>query len=129
MVLDYIIRNTDRGNDNWLIKYEAEAERGLTEPSEWGARGGGARGGGAHRGHRQRAGVPVQAPRLVARVPLPLGVVAARQAPLQPRHARPRAAAALRHELRAGAGRRPARAVPGQHIHNMSHYLLLFYFV
>ena len=21
MVLDYIIRNTDRGNDNWLIKY------------------------------------------------------------------------------------------------------------
>ena len=22
MVLDYIIRNTDRGNDNWLIKYE-----------------------------------------------------------------------------------------------------------
>ena len=23
MVLDYIIRNTDRGNDNWLIKYKA----------------------------------------------------------------------------------------------------------
>jgi hypothetical protein len=22
VVLDYIIRNTDRGNDNWLIKYE-----------------------------------------------------------------------------------------------------------
>ncbi len=21
-MLDYIIRNTDRGNDNWLIKYE-----------------------------------------------------------------------------------------------------------
>ncbi|VDM25979.1 unnamed protein product [Toxocara canis] len=25
VVLDYIIRNTDRGNDNWLIKYEVEA--------------------------------------------------------------------------------------------------------
>ena len=23
VVLDYIIRNTDRGNDNWLIKYKA----------------------------------------------------------------------------------------------------------
>ena len=23
VVLDYIIRNTDRGNDNWLIKYES----------------------------------------------------------------------------------------------------------
>lgn len=22
VVLDYIIRNTDRGNDNWLVKYE-----------------------------------------------------------------------------------------------------------
>ena len=22
-MLDYIIRNTDRGNDNWLIKYKA----------------------------------------------------------------------------------------------------------
>ena len=22
VVLDYIIRNTDRGNDNWLIKFE-----------------------------------------------------------------------------------------------------------
>ena len=22
VLLDYIIRNTDRGNDNWLIKYE-----------------------------------------------------------------------------------------------------------
>lgn len=22
IVLDYIIRNTDRGNDNWLIKYD-----------------------------------------------------------------------------------------------------------
>lgn len=48
MVLDYIIRNTDRGNDNWLIKYEAEAERGLTEPSEWGARAGGVPAGGVH---------------------------------------------------------------------------------
>jgi hypothetical protein len=25
VVLDYIIRNTDRGNDNWLIKYERPA--------------------------------------------------------------------------------------------------------
>jgi phosphatidylinositol 4-kinase type 2 len=25
VVLDYIIRNTDRGNDNWLIKYEIPA--------------------------------------------------------------------------------------------------------
>ncbi|XP_034663336.1 phosphatidylinositol 4-kinase type 2-beta isoform X1 [Drosophila subobscura] len=28
VVLDYIIRNTDRGNDNWLIKYEAPRIRG-----------------------------------------------------------------------------------------------------
>ncbi|XP_022222534.2 phosphatidylinositol 4-kinase type 2-alpha isoform X2 [Drosophila obscura] len=27
VVLDYIIRNTDRGNDNWLIKYEAPRVR------------------------------------------------------------------------------------------------------
>lgn len=26
VVLDYIIRNTDRGNDNWLIKYDKPAE-------------------------------------------------------------------------------------------------------
>ena len=26
VVLDYIIRNTDRGNDNWLIKYEKPAD-------------------------------------------------------------------------------------------------------
>uniref|UniRef100_A0AC34GRS1 Phosphatidylinositol 4-kinase type 2 n=1 Tax=Panagrolaimus sp. ES5 TaxID=591445 RepID=A0AC34GRS1_9BILA len=26
IILDYIIRNTDRGNDNWLIKYEHAAE-------------------------------------------------------------------------------------------------------
>jgi phosphatidylinositol 4-kinase type 2 len=25
VVLDYIIRNTDRGNDNWLIKYDKPA--------------------------------------------------------------------------------------------------------
>ncbi|XP_047537339.1 phosphatidylinositol 4-kinase type 2-alpha isoform X2 [Vanessa atalanta] len=35
VVLDYIIRNTDRGNDNWLIKYDAPASRGMTDPSEW----------------------------------------------------------------------------------------------
>ena len=23
VILDYIIRNTDRGNDNWLVKYDA----------------------------------------------------------------------------------------------------------
>lgn len=28
VVLDYIIRNTDRGNDNWLIKYVAPKVRG-----------------------------------------------------------------------------------------------------
>jgi hypothetical protein len=26
VVLDFIIRNTDRGNDNWLIKYEKQEE-------------------------------------------------------------------------------------------------------
>ncbi|KAK6174357.1 hypothetical protein SNE40_017652 [Patella caerulea] len=32
VVLDYIIRNTDRGNDNWLIKYEpASADQGDEE--------------------------------------------------------------------------------------------------
>ncbi|KOB73702.1 Phosphatidylinositol 4-kinase type-ii [Operophtera brumata] len=39
VVLDYIIRNTDRGNDNWLIKYEAPQpgqDIDMTEPSEWG---------------------------------------------------------------------------------------------
>lgn len=39
VVLDYIIRNTDRGNDNWLIKYEAppgpRADADLRDPSEW----------------------------------------------------------------------------------------------
>jgi hypothetical protein len=42
--------------------------------------------GGAHRGDRQRAGVPLQAPRLVARVSLSLGLAAAGQAALQPGH-------------------------------------------
>lgn len=31
VVLDYIIRNTDRGNDNWLIKYKKEGEEDLIE--------------------------------------------------------------------------------------------------
>lgn len=44
VVLDYIIRNTDRGNDNWLIKYDhptlvngntVSAQVELTETSEW----------------------------------------------------------------------------------------------
>lgn len=44
VVLDYIIRNTDRGNDNWLIKYEqpsivngntVSAQVELTDTSDW----------------------------------------------------------------------------------------------
>ncbi|XP_064382923.1 phosphatidylinositol 4-kinase type 2-beta-like [Halichondria panicea] len=31
VVLDYIIRNTDRGNDNWLIKYEPPSGTGADE--------------------------------------------------------------------------------------------------
>ncbi|XP_034544308.1 phosphatidylinositol 4-kinase type 2-beta [Notolabrus celidotus] len=36
VVLDYVIRNTDRGNDNWLIKYEkpGEGEQGQKDV-EW----------------------------------------------------------------------------------------------
>ncbi|XP_008835555.1 phosphatidylinositol 4-kinase type 2-beta [Nannospalax galili] len=32
VILDYIIRNTDRGNDNWLVKYEKKTE---CEESNW----------------------------------------------------------------------------------------------
>ncbi|XP_052402390.1 phosphatidylinositol 4-kinase type 2-beta-like [Carassius gibelio] len=36
VVLDYVIRNTDRGNDNWLIKYEKLGDGEQTEKeSEW----------------------------------------------------------------------------------------------
>lgn len=44
VVLDYIIRNTDRGNDNWLIKYEqpsaangniVAAQVDLLDTTEW----------------------------------------------------------------------------------------------
>uniref|UniRef100_A0A8D3DZ02 Phosphatidylinositol 4-kinase type 2 n=1 Tax=Scophthalmus maximus TaxID=52904 RepID=A0A8D3DZ02_SCOMX len=38
VVLDYVIRNTDRGNDNWLIKYEKPGEGGDgggQKDSEW----------------------------------------------------------------------------------------------
>ncbi|KAJ8317286.1 hypothetical protein KUTeg_005190 [Tegillarca granosa] len=35
VVLDYIIRNTDRGNDNWLIKYDPVSSRGNSEDCEW----------------------------------------------------------------------------------------------
>ncbi|XP_048249472.1 phosphatidylinositol 4-kinase type 2-beta-like isoform X2 [Haliotis rufescens] len=36
VVLDYIIRNTDRGNDNWLIKYDiATTAQDSREDSEW----------------------------------------------------------------------------------------------
>ncbi len=39
VILDYIIRNTDRGNDNWLIKYvrppkEEEGEGDENEEAE-----------------------------------------------------------------------------------------------
>lgn len=33
VVLDYIIRNTDRGNDNWLIKYDQPSAHGSTNGS------------------------------------------------------------------------------------------------
>ncbi|XP_041839490.1 phosphatidylinositol 4-kinase type 2-beta [Melanotaenia boesemani] len=36
VVLDYVIRNTDRGNDNWLIKYEKPGEEGEEQKdAEW----------------------------------------------------------------------------------------------
>ena len=43
VVLDYIIRNTDRGNDNWLIRYDKgqfefdldEVESPMTEAERW----------------------------------------------------------------------------------------------
>lgn len=36
VVLDYVIRNTDRGNDNWLIKYEKPGEGDESEKdAEW----------------------------------------------------------------------------------------------
>jgi len=36
VVLDYIIRNTDRGNDNWLIKYNSPSMKNgsTTQPGE-----------------------------------------------------------------------------------------------
>jgi hypothetical protein len=30
VILDYLIRNTDRGNDNWLIKYEPARLEGVS---------------------------------------------------------------------------------------------------
>ncbi|XP_037111565.1 phosphatidylinositol 4-kinase type 2-beta [Syngnathus acus] len=35
VVLDYVIRNTDRGNDNWLIKYEKPGECEGPKDAEW----------------------------------------------------------------------------------------------
>ncbi|XP_034044503.1 phosphatidylinositol 4-kinase type 2-beta [Thalassophryne amazonica] len=35
VVLDYVIRNTDRGNDNWLIKYEKPGEGEEQKDAEW----------------------------------------------------------------------------------------------
>ncbi|KAJ8001539.1 hypothetical protein DPEC_G00170540 [Dallia pectoralis] len=34
VVLDYIIRNTDRGNDNWLLKYDCPMDQGNRD-SDW----------------------------------------------------------------------------------------------
>lgn len=34
VVLDYIIRNTDRGNDNWLIKYDPASTAATPTPTE-----------------------------------------------------------------------------------------------
>uniref|UniRef100_A0A672KK99 Phosphatidylinositol 4-kinase type 2 n=1 Tax=Sinocyclocheilus grahami TaxID=75366 RepID=A0A672KK99_SINGR len=35
VVLDYIIRNTDRGNDNWLIKYDCPMDISSNRDSDW----------------------------------------------------------------------------------------------
>ncbi|XP_068923247.1 phosphatidylinositol 4-kinase type 2-alpha [Petaurus breviceps papuanus] len=35
VVLDYIIRNTDRGNDNWLIKYDCPMDNSSYRDTDW----------------------------------------------------------------------------------------------
>ncbi|XP_078421177.1 phosphatidylinositol 4-kinase type 2-alpha isoform X1 [Cetorhinus maximus] len=35
VVLDYIIRNTDRGNDNWLIKYDCPMDSAGSKDADW----------------------------------------------------------------------------------------------
>ncbi|KAG7485887.1 phosphatidylinositol 4-kinase type 2-alpha [Solea senegalensis] len=35
VVLDYIIRNTDRGNDNWLLKYDCPMDSVGTRDTDW----------------------------------------------------------------------------------------------
>ncbi|KAM4607800.1 phosphatidylinositol 4-kinase type 2-alpha-like [Polymixia lowei] len=35
VVLDFIIRNTDRGNDNWLIKYDYPMDTGGIRDTDW----------------------------------------------------------------------------------------------
>ncbi|XP_075468483.1 phosphatidylinositol 4-kinase type 2-alpha [Ascaphus truei] len=35
VVLDYIIRNTDRGNDNWLIKYDYPMDSASSRDTDW----------------------------------------------------------------------------------------------
>ncbi|XP_062927433.1 phosphatidylinositol 4-kinase type 2-alpha [Mobula hypostoma] len=35
VVLDYIIRNTDRGNDNWLIKYDCPMDGASLKDADW----------------------------------------------------------------------------------------------
>ena len=65
-------------------------------------------------GHRQRAGLSLQAPRLLARLPLPLGLAALGQTALQQRNQGTRAAHALWHELRAGTLRRPVQPLQSE---------------
>ena len=63
--------------------------------------------------HRQRPGVPVQTPGLVARLPLPLGLAGLGEATLLHADARPRAATHLGYELRAGPVRTALPALQG----------------
>ncbi|KAK6487444.1 phosphatidylinositol 4-kinase type 2-alpha isoform X1 [Huso huso] len=35
VVLDFIIRNTDRGNDNWLLKYDCPMDSGGSRDTDW----------------------------------------------------------------------------------------------
>ncbi len=37
IVLDYIIRNTDRGNENWLISYKKNPEPVITDVRKGGS--------------------------------------------------------------------------------------------
>ncbi|KAM4710350.1 phosphatidylinositol 4-kinase type 2-beta [Discoglossus pictus] len=35
VILDYVIRNTDRGNDNWLIRFESQEEEDDISEKDW----------------------------------------------------------------------------------------------